>query len=233
MAATIVALLLLATSRPSGNLVPLDTTQLDNQVAQATASITGYELLGGDRARIDIDQAMALVVERGVQDPGFAHTVATPAPAVADGAAEPAAGAEGGPAAEAALPDGEALFASVCSACHQATGQGIPGAFPPLADHAPALYAADAELPIEIILFGMQGAINVNGMAYNGLMPAHAHMSDAEIAAVSNYVLTAWGNADQLPGDYQPYSADDAAAVRAKQLSMTDVHDARVAAGLD
>ena len=73
----------------------------------------------------------------------------------------------------------------------------------------------------------------VNGMAYNGLMPAHTHMSDAELAAVANYVLTEWGNEDQLPSDYQPYTAEDATAVRAKALSMTDVHDARVAAGLD
>ncbi len=240
MVATIVVLLLLATSRPSGKPVALDDSQFKQQVADATASITGYELLDENRARIDIAQAMALVAERGVQEPGFARagaTAPTPAPAgeeagtETDTAADTAAGA--GPAAEASLPDGAALYASVCVACHQATGQGIPGAFPPLADHAPALYAAAADLPLEIITFGMQGAITVNGMAYNGLMPAHTHMSDAELAAVANYVLTEWGNEDQLPSDYQPYTAEDATAVRAKALSMTDVHDARVAAGLD
>ncbi|MBW7915088.1 MAG: cytochrome c [Trueperaceae bacterium] len=201
---------------------------------------------------------MELVAQRGVEDPGF-FTAAAPAPA----AAAPTAAAQEAPAASAptgaapagasstgeaaageaaagtgatqvaAGPDGEALFVSTCSACHQASGQGIPSAFPPLAGHAPDLYKADRDLPLEIVVFGMQGQITVAGTAYNGVMPDHLRLEDAAIAAILDHVMTAWGNDANLPADFEPYTADDVAAVRAKMLTMGEVHDARAAAGLD
>src|SRR5262245_46579251 len=36
------------------------------------------------------------------------------------------------PKAQGGAPDGKAVFDATCLACHQANGQGIPGAFPPL-----------------------------------------------------------------------------------------------------
>src|SRR5690606_32385687 len=109
--------------------------------------------------------------------------------AVAEAAAEAEAPAEAAaePAAEAApvaatvdedLPDGEAAFLATCMACHQATGQGVVGAFPPLAGHAPEVYAADRDLIPTTILFGLQGAITVDGMPYNGIMTPHLHLDD-------------------------------------------------------
>lgn len=246
MAALVALIFFLATSKPKGSFQVLDGTVFQDQLDSAVASITGYEDLGGGKARIDINQAMELVAQRGVVQPGFfdATAAAAGSPAAAAGAGAPAAAGapasgtpvagapDAGAATEAAALDGEALFVSTCSACHQATGQGIPMAFPPLAGHAPDLYKADRDFPLDAVVFGMQGSISVANMTYNGVMPSHLQLQDAEIAAILDYVMKAWGNDADLPADYTPYTADDVAATRAKMLTMTEVHDARVAAGL-
>lgn len=224
MIATVIVLYLLATGHTKGRFEQVDDSQFKASLQEATADLTGYAV-DGDRARLDIDRAIELVAERGVVEPGFyVASVAEPeAPA-----AEEAVDAEGGEV----LPDGEGIFAAVCAACHQATGQGIPAAFPPLAGHAPDLYAADPDFPVAVVLFGQMGALTVDGVAYNSMMPAHAHMSDAEVAGVMNYVMTAWGNEDALD-DFVPYSSASVAEVRAMALSMDDVHDMRLAAGFE
>lgn len=91
---------------------------------------------------------------------------------------------------------GEGLYGGKggCVACHQANGQGVPGAFPPLAgsDYPDFL---DPIGHAKIILHGMQGPIVVNGVQYNGVMQGYAGvLSDVEIAAIATYERTAWGN---------------------------------------
>jgi mono/diheme cytochrome c family protein len=129
---------------------------------------------------------------------------------------------------------GEQVYAQNCSACHQATGQGIPGAFPPLAGHAPELYAVDGgrTLLIDILLYGLQGPITVSGQGYNGLMPAWAQLSDEQAAAVVNHILTAWGNEDAID-DFDAIRAAEVAAERDKGLSPGAVHELRTSLGLD
>lgn len=225
MIAAVIVLYFLATAHPQGRFEPLDETPLRQHLAAANADLSGYAV-DGDRAQIDIFRAIELVAERGVQEPGF--YVAGAAPAAPGSETEPAAAGE----EPTELPDGEQLFATTCSACHGGSGQGIPGAFPPLAGHAPEIHQADRELLIDIILFGMQGPIMVDGMAYNSLMPSHAHLGDPELAAIANYVMTAWGN-DAATPDFEPYGADEVAEERAKMLTMDEVHEARLAAGLE
>lgn len=55
--------------------------------------------------------------------------------------------------------DGEALFSAHCSSCHQATGQGIPGAFPPLAGSK--WLQADPNIPVAIVHDGLEGEIKL------------------------------------------------------------------------
>src|SRR5690606_30406957 len=137
------------------------------------------------------------------------------------------------PAATAASWDAEAgasVYTANCVACHQGNGQGIPGAFPPLADHATAVYEAGGrEFLMDVVLFGMQGQIQVNGMAYNGLMPAWGHLSDADVANVLNHIVTAW---DGPPAGFAPYQADEVAAQRGLGLSAAEVHAMRADLGL-
>jgi mono/diheme cytochrome c family protein len=101
-----------------------------------------------------------------------------------------------GPTDEAALrAHGEKVYAAVCQTCHQADGKGLPGSFPPLAG-AGSFYGAP-ENHARIVVHGLSGAIEVNGTAFNGVMPPQGGaLSDYDIAAVTSYERTSWGNAD-------------------------------------
>lgn len=86
---------------------------------------------------------------------------------------------------------GQRLYESVCFACHQKTGLGLPPAFPPLAKSDYLM--ADRARAIRGVLGGLQGKITVNGKAYDGIMPAQALTND-DLANVFSYVMNAWGN---------------------------------------
>ena len=117
-----------------------------------------------------------------------------------------------------------------CMGCHQPTGAGVPGAFPPLAGHAADLYRAEdgREYLIDVILYGLQGAIEVGGTTYNGIMPAFPNLSDEAIAAVLNHTLTEWGNADVI-GAIEYISAAEVTAQRGRDLTRADVLELRQA----
>jgi len=88
---------------------------------------------------------------------------------------------------------GERLYGQNCLACHQADGEGISGAFPPLAA-SDWLNAEDGvERAIRAVIAGLAGPITVNGKTYNSVMPA-VRLSDADVAHVLSYVYNAWGN---------------------------------------
>ncbi len=90
--------------------------------------------------------------------------------------------------------DGEQIFAANCSACHQATGTGIPGVFPPLAGSEWVL--GKESILVQIILHGINGSIPVKGTTYNGSMPTFKdRLSDVELAAVATFLRSHWGNA--------------------------------------
>ena len=76
-------------------------------------------------------------------------------------------------------------------ACHQLNGQGIPGAFPPLA--ASDYLNNDPNAAISAVAHGLQGSITVNGNTYNGMMPKQ-NLSSEEIANVLTYVFNSWDN---------------------------------------
>jgi len=89
--------------------------------------------------------------------------------------------------------DGAQIYAANCVACHQATGAGLPGVFPPLAGSEWVL-AAD-KVPANILLHGITGKLTVKQTVYSGQMPAFKDkLRDTEIAAVLSYVRTSFGN---------------------------------------
>lgn len=91
------------------------------------------------------------------------------------------------------LVKGEKLFIQQCSACHQTTGLGIAGAFPPLAGSPWPL--GSEERVIKIVLAGLVGEIEVNGQKYVGNMSnIGAGLNDAQVANIISYVRSAWGN---------------------------------------
>ena len=109
--------------------------------------------------------------------------------------AKPAGAAEAGGGGAV---DGAAIFAANCASCHQATGAGLPGVFPPL-DGSEWVHGSSKVLA-NIVLHGINGEINVKGTSYKGLMPSFQQLSDAELAAVASYIRSAWSNkAEALP----------------------------------
>jgi mono/diheme cytochrome c family protein len=86
---------------------------------------------------------------------------------------------------------GKKLFGSVCAACHQPTGMGRPNMFPPLAGSD--FLNADKNRAIQIVIFGRQGEVVVNGMKFNNNMPSFP-LGDQDIANVLTYVYNSFGN---------------------------------------
>lgn len=121
--------------------------------------------------------------------------------------------------------DGAAVYTANCAGCHGSEGEGIAGAFPPLAGHADALFAADRSYLPKLMLFGLQGQIQVDGTNYNGVMPAWPQLTDAELAAALNHIVTAWGNA--VPEDAALYTAGDLSDARGLDLSGAEIYDLR------
>ena len=103
---------------------------------------------------------------------------------------------------------GEALFLANCAACHQPTGQGLPGAFPPLAQSDYLL--GNRQEVMTAALFGLSGPITVNGQDYNGVLPSAGFLTDQELADVLTYVFASWGNTGSA------VSAEEVAVLRAE-----------------
>jgi nitrite reductase (NO-forming) len=86
---------------------------------------------------------------------------------------------------------GEHVFTRECAACHQAGGQGVANAFPPLARSD--FLNADKKRAISIVMNGLSGPVTVNGTTYNGVMPS-LRLNDEDIANVLTYIYSKWGN---------------------------------------
>ncbi|MFT5517590.1 MAG: nitrite reductase (NO-forming) [Rhodothermales bacterium] len=100
---------------------------------------------------------------------------------------------------------GSRVYAQNCAACHQPEGQGMAGAFPPLAGSD--YLQADTDRAIGVVINGLTGPVTVNGTDYDGVMPG-VRLSDAEVANVLTFVLSQWGNTGG------PISSRDVARVR-------------------
>lgn len=96
--------------------------------------------------------------------------------------------------------DGSALFAVHCAACHQVTGQGLPGVFPPLAGSA-YVTSDNVDRLAAIMMYGLMGPIKVNGVEYNSVMAGlGGALSNEELSAIAGYIRNEWGNsADPVP----------------------------------
>jgi len=123
--------------------------------------------------------------------------------------------------------DGATVFNEQCSSCHQPNGQGVPANFPPLAGNRDLF--SDRLFPAYVLLNGLEGKITVDDHHFDGVMPPFDHLSDAEIAAVINYVRGAWTNAQLADETFAALEASDVANVRAKTMTASEVHAYREA----
>lgn len=119
---------------------------------------------------------------------------------------------------------GEKVFRGQCAQCHQASGAGVPGAFPPLVDSK--WVTGSEERLARILINGLNGPIEVAGSTYNGNMPAFGpnglNLKTKQIAGVLTYIRQSWGNEaaevtveamDQYTADFgdrtAPWTADE------------------------
>ncbi len=87
---------------------------------------------------------------------------------------------------------GKAVFSLQCASCHQATGLGVAGQYPPLAKSS--FVVGGEQRLVAILLKGIQGPLTVEGKIYNGAMPPWEALTDKKIAAVISYIRSEWGN---------------------------------------
>lgn len=101
---------------------------------------------------------------------------------------------------KASIERGKEVYTINCITCHMEKGEGIEGAFPPLAKSDYLM--ADKNRSIKQILEGASGEMKVNGVVYNGEMPA-IDLTDEQVSDVLNYVRNSWGNKGAAipPGD--------------------------------
>jgi len=113
---------------------------------------------------------------------------------------------------------GKRIYTQNCVVCHQTSGLGMPGQFPPLVGSEWVVggdWVAANHL-VSILLHGMQGAVQVKGVTYNNAMPPWKQLKDDQIAAVLTYIRSEWGNAAA------PISPEYVKSMRDKTTARTE-----------
>ena len=110
---------------------------------------------------------------------------------------------------------GAAVFANRCAVCHGPQAAGIPGTFPPLHEQVVAF----AKIPegrdylVMVVTTGLMGNLKAGGVNYNGVMPAQSGLSEAEVAAVLNYLASGLGKSESAAA---ALSANEVSEARAR-----------------
>lgn len=92
---------------------------------------------------------------------------------------------------KASIERGKEVYNTNCITCHMEKGEGLEGAFPPLAKSDYLM--ANKNRSIKQVVEGASGEMVVNGKTYNGEMPAF-DLTDEQVSDVLNYVRNSWGN---------------------------------------
>jgi glucose/arabinose dehydrogenase/mono/diheme cytochrome c family protein len=104
-----------------------------------------------------------------------------------------------------------------CMTCHRADGNGLPPAFPPIAE---SKWLDDVDRSIKIVLYGLMGPIEIGGKKYDGqvpMTPFAGMLKDHEVAAVLTFVRNHFGNS------YGAVSEDQVKEVRAANTGRLSI----------
>lgn len=89
---------------------------------------------------------------------------------------------------------GKKIFSANCATCHQGSGLGVAGQYPPLAGSE---YVMGSTRRLGMILLkGLEGPLTVKGAQYGSavMQPWEKTLSDAKISDVLTYIRQEWGN---------------------------------------
>jgi mono/diheme cytochrome c family protein len=116
--------------------------------------------------------------------------------------------------------DGQEIYLTRCTSCHQMNGEGVPGVFPPLKESE--FVAGDKGRLIRVILNGLSGDLVVSGVSYSGMMPPWgSFLDDQQVADVLTYIRANFGNAADA------VTLAEVAAVRAAVKDRKDTWTAK------
>lgn len=117
-----------------------------------------------------------------------------------------------------------------CAVCHLATGEGIPGAFPPLKGRIADIAASPEgrNYLIAVVNTGLMGNITIDGIPYMGVMPAQGPSHDANaIRDALNYSVQVLDR-DNVPPDWQPISTDEVRRVISAEPATSAMENGRL-----
>ncbi|MFC3052084.1 c-type cytochrome [Kordiimonas pumila] len=117
-------------------------------------------------------------------------------------------------------PDGAKLYKR-CAACHLPTGEGVPGAFPPLKNRLSSFYTSEEGRAylVQVLSHGLAGAITVNGVTYRGFMPAQGKaLKNDGIAAVLNYIQS---DLHEEKPDHSPFTIEEVQAIKTAEPKVS------------
>ena len=94
---------------------------------------------------------------------------------------------------------GKVNYMTTCVACHQPTGAGLPGAFPPF--DGSEYVTGDARRLVAIVIKGLNGPITVKGVKFPGAIPLipvdtqfPIYKDNQKLADVLNFIRTSWSS---------------------------------------
>ena len=91
--------------------------------------------------------------------------------------------------------NGKAIYIKNCLSCHQSDGNGVPQMYPPLLKSN--WLSGDKNKLIKVLVYGLNGEIEVNGEFYDQTMPKFDYLNDSQISDVLKYIMKFYGNISQ------------------------------------
>jgi mono/diheme cytochrome c family protein len=120
------------------------------------------------------------------------------------------------------LAKGKVAYDNACKLCHQDSGMGTPGQFPPLAGSE--WVVGSPERLIRIPLHGLGGSIKVKGVEWTQSMPAiGAGLPPEDLAAALSYIRQSWGNQAPPIKPEQVKAVSEATAGRSQPWSSQEL----------
>jgi mono/diheme cytochrome c family protein len=185
----------------SGGLIPMQNWYAPSLAASGEAGVADWRiediqelLVAGSSARGTVLGPMAEVVLHSTQylEPADVRAIAVYLKSLPPTAADSDPREVPRPP-QAVLERGRRIYEQHCVACHREQGQGVPGAYPPLAGNRAVTMPVTANLVQVVLHGGFPPATRARPRPF-GMPPFAPFLSDADVAAVLTYIRSAWKN---------------------------------------